>query len=128
MAKKLNFGNVILCEHAVAGANNKHTLVNVYPADILVNALPAQLTFGLYAEYRSARNEDLTIELSLGGRVIARVSVTVNGRSLGEVGVILLPLLMGTLETEGRFVVTASAPGYAKSKIVDRIISVAPAT
>ncbi|MBN9308226.1 hypothetical protein, partial [Devosia sp.] len=50
MAKKLKFLNAILCEHVVAGANKKHTLINVFGGNIIVEQLPATLTFGLYVE------------------------------------------------------------------------------
>lgn len=87
---KLKIGNAVLCEHAVIGPNNKHTLVNVYSGDIIVRTLPATLSFGLYIEVLSSNNpEKLSVEVCISRKpaLIAETAIPDKG-----MGIILIPI------------------------------------
>lgn len=119
LAKKLKFGNAILCEHAIRGNSHKAILVNVYAGDILVNSFPATLTFGIYIE--TAVNPDVStvqLEIAFGSDHRATMTADLNPSEATRTGVIMLPLLTITVEKELLIKVTAKAEGYAKTTLI----------
>lgn len=67
--KPFKIGNVIMCEYIVEGVNNKHTLINTYAGDILVNEIPAQIPIAFYMEFipTVSRTEHLKMRILVGG-------------------------------------------------------------
>lgn len=47
---KIRVANALACEFTAEGVRNKHTAVNIYTGDILVNAFPAQIAMAFYIE------------------------------------------------------------------------------
>ena len=78
------FSNIILCEYITVGMGNKHTLINVYSGDIIVQSLPNNLMFALYLEFKIDENkiEDISVDLLLNrkvfGKITTRISATDN--------------------------------------------------
>ncbi|MER9424384.1 hypothetical protein NKI88_18230 [Mesorhizobium sp. M0317] len=117
---KFKVGNVVLCEHAVLGANNKHTLVNVYAGDIIVASLPATLSFGLYIEFLSGNNpEKINIEVSLA-RDPALIAETIIPNS--GTGIILIPVFPLKIEKDLNLEVFAIAEGFKRQLILKKRI------
>ena len=94
MAKKLKFGNVVLCEHVVAGERNKATLVNVYSGDVLVGEMPATLAFGFFCEHFPDTTDpvEITLDFKFGNKNVATIRGVVQAENFGEFGAITIPL------------------------------------
>lgn len=50
MRPSFKINNAIACEHLIQGQGNKHTLINIYAGDILVENFPARINLSLYFE------------------------------------------------------------------------------
>ena len=123
--KKLKLGNAVLCEHVVQGASNKHILINTYSGDIVVDAIPGQLMFGIYIEVELPRNDTNSILIDMAYNGTTQVSaraVMVAGKG-GDRGVVVLPLVPISIEAPGIFEVTLSSPGFARTIAVRKSIT-----
>jgi hypothetical protein len=125
VAKTLKFKNVLTCEHVVAGAMNKPTLIGVYSGDILVESFPAGITMGVFAEHISDPQQGglLTLTLMLGKQTIGRMVAHAPDQQ-GGVGVIAIPFVPLQISENTRFKVIASCEGFKDKVIVDQKISV----
>lgn len=123
MAKQLRFGNAILCEHVAPGERNKHTLINVYSGDVLVDSIPAKLLFGIYLEHipDSAR-PDLTFEIKIDDNIIAKMSVNSKDAEPGSPTAIIVPVFQINIDRDTILQVLASAPGYASRVVIKKRI------
>ena len=120
MARKIKLGNVVLCEHVVASGNNKHTLVNVYSGDIVVEEFPAVLTFGIYIELLKENNiEKITFFLKNGRKEIGKAQAAFPEP---ETGVLAIPFLPFRTESATTFEIVAEAPGFGRSSILKKQI------
>ena len=123
MLKTLKFGNVVLCEHAVLGMNNKHTLVNVFCGDIIVQKFPARLTFGLFAEV--AQTPDISeaiLEFKLDKTTYFKAQMILSEPNENRIGIILIPLIQLQIEKEATFNVVARASGYRSKTFLKKRI------
>ena len=61
-------GNIVMCEYVVEGVNNKHTLINTYAGDIIVNEVPAQIPIAFYMEFipTESKAEHLKMRILVG--------------------------------------------------------------
>jgi hypothetical protein len=125
VAAKLNFGNVVLCEHVVEGARNKVTLINVYSGDVIVGVMPANLNFGLYMEYRSDRSGPAVISLHilLAQKEIAKVELHADSVDTKHSSTMLIPSFTLSIPTDTTLEVWASRSGYKKTRILEKKIS-----
>jgi hypothetical protein len=127
-AKKLRFGNCLLCEHVVPGAYNKQTLVNVYTGDIRIAELPAAIFFGLYIEYSPDDIGEMSInlEIKIGDTAVGRIeSKFVVGPQL-DIATISIPIFAVTLDKDTKIEVTANSPGYKAATVLSRKITKDP--
>lgn len=125
---KLKFGNVLMCDHATAGSNNKSTLVNVYSGDIVIPSVPANIVTGLYLEHIPDRSGPLELKLDykLNGRISGTLTLSAEQVIKGQVGVILLPSLPIGIESGGVLKLIATAEGYAPTTVLTKKIIVGP--
>ena len=92
-AVRKRFGNVILCEHAVKGENNKHTLVGIFSGDVIVSAFPARLFFGLYIEHFAELNDPpIYLEIRLEGAAFAGLDLEPTQTKPGAPAIIMIPM------------------------------------
>lgn len=129
MARKLKLGNVVLCEHAVPGAGNKHTLVGVYAGDILVDVMPGPIAMGLFIEVLPETTPAaLTVTLRLNERPIGKVIATYENRTVDGPSLVLIPLVQVKVEVDSIFDILIEADGYAKVVALTKKISLNPAS
>lgn len=122
MAKRLKFGNVVVCEHVVSGGSNKHTLINVYAGDIVVAALPARLALGFYFELKDIeRDMNLEIDIKLGNATIAKLGANIVGHGTGD-GVLAVPMIPMEIQSDTKLIVYFSAEGFARTKALQKSI------
>lgn len=120
---KLKITNALLCEHAVAGANNKHTLINVYSGDIVVATLPATLTFGLYVDISVETSPaEMTIDMKMDGRVFATIGATFPKPSTSQGSTLVIPLIQAGIDKDLVFEVVAKAEGYSPTTLIKKRI------
>lgn len=65
MSAKFSVETAVLCEHLVPGLNNKHTLINMYPGNILVAEFPARIPISIYVELKPKVFGTFPLELKL---------------------------------------------------------------
>jgi hypothetical protein len=121
--KKIKFFNAILCEHVVAGANNKQTLVNVYSGDVIVRELPAHLTFGVYLELASDTPERFQLEIRLDQNPIMKIDAEFNKTStMNYPKNLSVPLITVAVNHDLMFSVIGMADEYANTSFIKKRI------
>lgn len=120
MARRLKFLNAILCEHVAQGSNKKHTLVNAYSGDIVVDRFPADLTFGIYVEMAAGAPLEMDIELRLSNKVIAKVHAIFPVSNSEKPSTLVIPHIQLPVPEETTFSVVATADGYAATTLIDK--------
>ena len=126
MTSPLRFGNAILCEYIVEGINKKHTLINTYSGDILVEELPSQMAVAFYIEIYATRlyKGHVEIKLMLGKREAMRGDVEVD---LIPPNPAIIAIPMGLLKIDApatlRLIVTPT--GGKPMKAIEKKISLA---
>ncbi|MES0069483.1 hypothetical protein NKJ73_27330 [Mesorhizobium sp. M0074] len=117
MAKKIQFGNAVLCEYVAQGANNKHVLVNVFSGDVVVSKFPADLQFGVYIELHNAKNSlsnEGSVEIRVGGNTVVKGQITLAAVNTSA-GVIAIPSIVVHLESDTTIEVILLATGYGRA-------------
>jgi hypothetical protein len=126
----LTFGNVLLCDYASRGERNKHTLVNIYSGDIVMDQLPGNLHLGLYAEYKVHDGMPPLIMISVHQagdlRAEIRFSVEQNSLKATKVGVLLIPMFEMGVEREGDLEIVAKADGFEPTVILSKSVKRSP--
>lgn len=122
MAKKLKFHNAILCEHVVAGANRKQTLINVYSGDIIMGEMPAPLNLGLFIEMAAGSPLTMEVELQFDKVAFAKITAKFPHGNEGKPSNLVVSLIQATIEKDLTFSVVATAEGYAKTTIIEKRI------
>lgn len=124
MGKYIKLKNAILCEYVAKGEYSKHTLVNVYSGDVVVQRLPASLSFGIYIEvFRLSREvTEFDIDIKLGRKKIleARFSMSYNPNE--KEGIIIIPRLPVNIESEAIFKVSVGHKGARKVNMLSKRI------
>jgi hypothetical protein len=129
MARKLKVGNVVLCEHAVPGAGNKHTLVGVYAGDILMDTMPGPIAMGLFLEILpETAPPTLTVTFQLNRVPVGKVVATYENRTVDGPSLVIVPLLQVRIEADSVFEVVLEAEGYARHVALTKKISLNPAS
>ena len=124
MAKKLKFGNAILCEFVSKGERGKNTLVNVYSGDVLAHSMPTKLQFGFFAEFLPDTENPITVTLSicLGRKVLAKAELKITDPEPGKPSVFVIQSLGLSVEKDLEFSVYAESEGYVKTKVLSKRI------
>lgn len=124
MAKKLIFGNCVLCEFVAKGAGNKHTLVNVYSGDVIVTEFPANLMIALYIEYLRPKNDnsELKLELHIGDELFAEMPVKIKYSPNSKNASIVLPSATLSLNNEVVLTVSATSEGFDRTVVLSKRI------
>jgi len=79
--------NVIICDDIRQEANGKYFLIGVYPWNIVVSPLPANIPLSTYIEFEEFSNTNVRIELEvrynkkIAGSISVDVEVTTPGAS-----------------------------------------------
>lgn len=102
MSRIVKFENVLLSEYVVVGQGNKHTLINVYSGDVVVQSFPARLMFAVYAEYKSLTTSpySLLIQVKVDKKVHAKLRANVEPAGDGLVGILAIPGLDLTVDRD----------------------------
>lgn len=125
MARRLKPGNVILCDHAIIGQGNKHSLIGVFSGDLLIESFPANLSFGLFVELLDTGPSlpAVTISLQLGDKAFGRLTANFGGTlEEGAPGVVVIPLVTIGVDQPTTLEVTAKAEGYATTILLKKKI------
>ena len=90
---KFKIANALMCEFLSGPVNNKHTLVNVIPGDLLLNEFPANIPAAFYVEImpREAANNDFMLEIYVGNRLAASATSKIDFE-VGKPAIIALPM------------------------------------
>ncbi|MHB1101990.1 MAG: hypothetical protein ACYC0C_04245 [Devosia sp.] len=122
MAKKLKFYNAIVCEHVVAGANRKHTLINVYSGDIIMGEMPAPLNLGLFVEMAAGAPPMMEVELQFDRVAFAKITARFPAGNEEKPSNLVVPLIQAPIDKDLTFSVVATAEGYAKTTLIEKRI------
>lgn len=123
MAKRLRVGNAMLCEHVVPGANNKHSIINLYSGDVIIwSSLPTAIMFGLYVEFLDDLPGILDVEMRLDGKMFASFKAEFPVAS-GTPYILTLPLFQLGVDRDLTFDVIAKAEGFAATKVISKRIT-----
>ena len=89
----------LTCEHIIEGSNKKHTLINTYAGNVLLNEFPAQLFLAFYIEFvcNKAQVVDAEIALFVGRKEAMRGAVQV---AFDGVNPVILSIPAGVLKLE----------------------------
>jgi hypothetical protein len=91
--------------------------------DIIVQTLPAHLTFGVLIEIaKSVRPENIDIEFLLDRKVFAKVSAFIPNERGGE-GMLVIPMLQVGIDKDLDIEIVASGEGYKPQTILKQRIS-----
>jgi hypothetical protein len=122
--KNYKLGNVIVCEHIVQGLNNKHTLINIYSGDILLQEFPANLLLGFYTEFlpSDSGNASLELSISLGKKEVIRGEAEVKFEK-GKPALLVLPATPFKIENACKMRVMVAVNGDKPICIVQKSIS-----
>ena len=96
---KFKIANAIMCEFLSGPVNNKHTLVNVIPGELILSEFPANIPAAFYIEImpQEAVNSNFTLEIYVGNRVVA-TAVSKIDFEIGKPAIVALP--MGLVKIE----------------------------
>lgn len=124
MAKALKFGNAILCEYVAKGFGNKHTLVNVFSGDVVVQEMPAKLQFGLYFEYFP--DDEIPHEISIIFRIhnslLFQAQITFPDLKRGSPAAVAIQSFDIQFDRDVTFSIEAQRHGYRKTKVLSKKI------
>lgn len=121
--KTIHIGNAVLCEYVARSENNKFTLVNTYSGDIIVAAMPANITLGLYLEIIPDNDTDLAklqINLIFGRKTFANVNVEIRSAKKGIPALITITQFRLPAETDSLLKVTVSQEGYRTATAISK--------
>lgn len=124
MSAPFKLGNVIACEYIVEGANNKHTLINTYAGDILVQEFPAAIAVAFYIELLPTRdyNGDLEITLMVEKKAAMKGGAKLNF-AVGTPSVMAIPMGLVTLPKAATFKLLIGLKGARPIKAVEKSVS-----
>jgi hypothetical protein len=120
MARRLKFLNAILCEHVAQGANKKHTLINAYSGDVVVDRFPADLAFGIYVEMAAGAPPEMDVELRLANRAFAKLHAVFPSSNADKPSTLVVPHIQLPVAEETAFSVVAKADGYAATTLIEK--------
>lgn len=124
MVKALKFGNAILCEYVAKGFGNKHTLVNVFSGDVVVQEMPAKLQFGLYFEYFSDDeiSHEINIVFKIDNSILFQAQIMFPNSKIGSPASVVIQSFEVQFDRDATLSVEANREGYRKSKILSKKI------
>lgn len=120
--------NMIAAEYIVEGVNNKHTIINVYAGDILLNEFPASIPIAFYMEMKSIRDYSgtLSIKLMLGKKVAMEGKASVDLRA-GNPTVMAIPTGLVALAAPTMMRLFVGIEGERPVKVVEKKFRLNPA-
>ena len=123
--KSVKTGPAIACEYVAAGANAKHTLVNVYTGDILVPEFPARIPMAFYVEIIPDKDfpRDLRLQILQNKKVSADLAAQFDYEE-GKVALVTLPQMAVSLTKETEIRLVVSGEGLRPTTLVKKKISV----
>lgn len=125
--KQIKTGNAVACEYAALGAYGKHTLVNIYTGDIVVQELPARIPIAFYIEVIPDSGMPSSIKLEVFQNKKLRFAATAEFEfEADKIGLVVLPQLPFSLEKNTEVRLVASCEGYKATTLVRKRISVGP--
>jgi hypothetical protein len=127
MAKKFKVGNALLADYVGQGNRNKHTLVNVYAGDVIVQKFPVDLAFGVYVELLLASTDgapsEFEVELMFGGKPVLKAKGRVKVEGSGKNTIFVIPMFQLTVENEGQLELKISAEGFNRTTLISKHVS-----
>lgn len=126
--KALKLGNVAMCEYAAEGARGKHTLVNVYTGDIRVKAMPATFPIGVYIEMQPQPNQpsEFVLEVSVGDDLMGKLMGEFPPFEPDKGALIVVPQIPVTITQESTIRVTAICPGFRRTTVFEKKVTLDP--
>ena len=93
MPSKIKVGNAILCEYLVAGLGNKHTLINVFSGDVVVETLPAALRLALYIEYNILTDDafNIMVDVKIDKYTPMKWRAEIQSNHRNQMGILAVP-------------------------------------
>jgi hypothetical protein len=122
---KIKSGKAIVCEYVAQGSHGKHTLVNAYSGDILVQDLPAAIPLAFFIELEfegAGGNSQLKVNVLLGGKSKAQAEAEIQVES-GKPGILVLQQAAFQIDGATDIKVTMSMDGARAITLVRKTIS-----
>ena len=125
--KSFKIGNAVMCEYIVEGVNNKHTLINTYAGDILVNEIPAQIAIAFYMEFipSVSGTEHLKMRILVGSKEAVGGTAEVQFEA-GRPAILVLPMGLLRVEKPTSLKVFIQSGEEKPIKVLERKIALNP--
>lgn len=125
--KQIKTGNVIACEYAALGSHGKHTLVNVYTGDILVQKFPALIPIAFFFEIipEPGMPNDLKIDVFQNKELKASLGAEFQF-NVSQLGLAVLQQMPFSIAQNTEIKVVASCEGYKETTLIKKKVSVGP--
>jgi hypothetical protein len=122
--KPLKFGNVLVCEFATNGENNKHTLVNIFHGDIILAEIPTILSLAFYFEVipGKAGEHAISFDFMVDDRKLATLQAFFSSTNPEEPAPLIIQRFEFPVEKDCTLSVLASASEIHAQRIILRKI------
>ena len=123
--KQIKTANALACEYIAMGSNNKQTLVNVYPGDIIVREFPAQFLLAFYIEILPDPDMPHLIKFQVlqNKRLKGELAADFEFEP-GKLALIIIPQLPFSIAKNTTVRVVAECAGYQRTTLLKRTITV----
>ena len=124
MAKSLKFRNALLCEFVAKGDRNKHTLVNVFSGDIIVQEFPTKLHVGLYMEYipQDVNVREFWLHFKLDKEIPLKAQINMPIVKPNVPVSVVIQLVEVVVDRDLTFSVEAACEGFRKTTVLSKRI------
>ena len=118
-------GNRILCEDIRQEKSNKYILIGVYAGDILVNAIPANISLSFYLEFIGAKigNNYLSLKISGPGEGQVIINLNYETEKNDTPITVVTPRMEVLLDCEGMIRVEISSDGEDWTSLIEKSVS-----
>jgi hypothetical protein len=121
--KRIKVGNALACEYATLGSNLKHTIVNAYTGDIIVQSYPSRIPLAFYVEiFPQPDMSVLKFEVMQNKKKKAEIYAEFEYEA-GKIGLILIPQIPFTIEKATTIRLIASCEGYKPTVLITKKVS-----
>jgi hypothetical protein len=117
--KRLKIGNAVVCEYIAEGARNRHTLVNVFSGDFVVEEFPAKFHIAVFIEIEPSDEaiNNLIFEVKRNGKTIGKLTgeEAIEPASKAAITSPQMPL---EFAKASELSIVAQADGYSKTTVL----------
>lgn len=121
---KLKKFNVTACEYVAEGSHGKHSLINVYTGDILIQDMPGAIKLSFYLEllFQNAGKSHLRVEAFFGKKMVFGMEANIELEA-NKPAVIATPQFAFQIEEANKLRIFATIDEGRKTTILEKNIS-----